>query len=81
VNDAELRLEDVEDCVHEKLGKPTLLKKLPHINSISAYMLSKSPLKYRGSSARQKRVHVVVMISLARGNLAFALVNQFWFRE
>jgi len=81
VNDAELRLEEVEDRVREKLGKPTPLKKLPHTKPISAYMLQKSPLKYRGNSARQKRVDFDVMLALARGNLAFATVDQHWFRE
>ena len=81
ITDAETKLEEVQDRVREKLGKPTPLKKIPHTKPIEAYMLSKSPLKYNLNSARQKRVDFDVMLALARGNLAFATVDQPWFRE
>jgi BED zinc finger len=81
VNNAEILLEEAEDRVREKLGKPTPLKKVPHTKPISAYMLSKSPLKYKNNSARQKRIDFDVMLALSRGNLAFATVDQPWFRE
>jgi len=81
IGEAETILEEAEDRIREKLGKPTPLKRIPHTKPIEAYMLSKSPLKYKLNSERQCRIDFDVMLALARGNLAFNTVDQPWFRE